>query len=122
MPTKPQGGKLHKSLRSQKPRRKRHLCGRDRRGQILERCPLSKRPAHIEERKQVGHWESDKVIGTGHSQAMVTLVERKSGYAKPKKVPNKTAELTSQAIGDALKPVSVRVKTLTPHKVFHALL
>lgn len=122
MPIKPQGGKLHKSLRSQKPRRKRHLCGRDRRGQILERCPLSKRPAHIEERKQVGHWESDKVIGTGHSQAMVTLVERKSGYAKPKKVPNRTAELTSQAIGDALKPVSVRVKTLTPHKVFHALL
>ena len=27
------GGDLHKHLRSQKPRRKRRLCGRDRRGQ-----------------------------------------------------------------------------------------
>ena len=44
---------------------------------------------------------------------MVTLVERKSGYAKIIKVANKTAELVSQAIEDALKPVSARVKTLT---------
>lgn len=31
---KASGGDLHKNLRSQKPRRKRYLCGRDRRGQI----------------------------------------------------------------------------------------
>ena len=33
-PDKASGGDLHKNLRSQKPRRKRYLCGRDRRGQI----------------------------------------------------------------------------------------
>jgi len=110
---KAKGGKLHQSLRSQKPRRKRHLCGRDRRGQIPDRRPIGERPAHIEARKQVGHWEGDTVIGAGHSQAVVTLVERKSGYAKIIKVANKTAELVSQAIEDALKPVSARVKTLT---------
>lgn len=110
---KAKGGKLHKGLRSQKPRRKRHLCGRDRRGQIRDRRPISERPAHIEGRKQVGHWEGDTVIGAGHSQAIVTLVERKSGYAKIIKVANKTAELVSQAIEDALKPLSARVKSLT---------
>lgn len=110
---KANGGKLHQGLRSQKPRRKRHLCGRDRRGQIADRRPIGDRPAHIEARKQVGHWEGDTVIGAGHSQAVVTLVERKSGYAKIIKVANKTAELVSQAIEDALKPVSARVKTLT---------
>jgi IS30 family transposase len=107
------GGNLHKNLRSQKPRRKRHLCGRDRRGHIPNRCPISERPAHIEARKQVGHWEGDTVIGAGHNQAVVTLVERKSGYAKIIKVANKTADLVSQAIEDALQPLSARVKTLT---------
>jgi len=107
------GGKLHQGLRSQKPRRKRHLCGRDRRGQIAHRRPITERPAHIQGRKQVGHWEGDTLIGAGHSQAVVTLVERKSGYATLKKVTHKTAELVSQAIEEALKPISARVKTLT---------
>jgi IS30 family transposase len=64
------GGDLHTHLRSQKPRRKRHLCGRDRRGQIPNRRPISERPSHIEERKQVGHWEGDTVIGAAHKQAI----------------------------------------------------
>lgn len=110
---KAKGGKLHKRLRSQKPRRKRYLCGRDRRGQIPNRRPIAERPAHIENRSQVGHWEGDTVIGAGHQQAIVTLVERKSGYAKLSKVGNKSAELVSQAIEDNLKPLAVRVKTLT---------
>ena len=57
--------------------------------------------------------ECDTVIGAGHQQAIVTLVERKSGYAKLSKVANKSAELVSQAIEDNLKPLAVRVKTLT---------
>lgn len=71
------GGDLYKNLRSQKPRRKRHLCGRDRRGQIPNRRSISERPSHIEDRKQVGHWEGDTVIGAAHKQAIVTLVERR---------------------------------------------
>lgn len=110
---KASGGRLYKGLRSQKSRRKRHQCGRDRRGQIPDRRTIGERPVHIEGRKQVGHWEGDTVIGAGHSQAVVTLVERKSGYAKIIKVANKTAELVSQAIEDALGPMGARVKTLT---------
>ena len=107
------GGDLHKNLRSQKPRRKRHLCGRDRRGQIPNRRPISERPRHIEDRKQVGHWEGDTVIGAAHKQAIVTLVERKSGFAVLAKVPNKLAELVGRTIEAKLKPLSSRVKTLT---------
>ena len=107
------GGKLHQNLRSQKPRRKRYLHGRDRRGQIPNRRPISERPGHIEERKQVGHWEGDTVIGAAHKQAIVTLVERKSGYAVLAKVSNKTADLVGQAIEDKLGPLAARVKPLT---------
>ena len=107
------GGDLHQNLRSQKPRRKRYLQGHDRRGQIPNRRPISERPSHIEARRQVGHWEGDTVVGAAHQQAIVTLVERKSGYAILAKVSHKSADLVSQAIEDKLGPLAARVKTLT---------
>ena len=110
---KAHGGNLWKNLRCQKQKRKRYASGRDRRGQIPNRRPLSERPAHIEGRKQVGHWECDTVIGANHKQAIVTVVERKSGFAVMAKVSNKTADLVGSAIIDALTPFEARVKTLT---------
>ena len=85
---KAQGGTLWKNLRCQKQKRKRYAGGRDRRGQIPNRRPLSERPLHIEARRQVGHWECDTVMGANHKGAVVTMVERKSGYAVMVKVTN----------------------------------
>jgi len=82
-------------------------------GQIPNRRPLSERPAHIEGRQQVGHWKCDTVIGANHKQAIVTVVERKSGYAVMAKVSKKTADLVGSAIIQALNPLKARVKTLT---------
>jgi transposase, IS30 family len=110
---KANGGKLWKNLRGQKQKRKRYARGQDRRGQIPNRRPLSERPGHIEDRKQVGHWEGDTLIGANHKQAIVTVVERKSGYAVIAKVENKTADLVSAAIVNRLKPFGTKVKTLT---------
>jgi transposase, IS30 family len=110
---KAQGGTLWKHLRCQKQKRKRYAGGRDRRGQIPNRRPLSERPLHIEARRQVGHWECDTVIGASHKGAVVTMVERKSGYAVMAKVEKKTSELVSSAIVDMLQPLAARVKTLT---------
>ncbi len=107
------GGTLWKNLRCQKQKRKRYASGRDRRGQIPNRRPLSERPAHIEGRQQVGHWECDTVIGANHKQGIVTVVERKSGYAVMAKVSKKTADLVGAAIIEALNPLKARVKTLT---------
>lgn len=107
------GGTLYQQLRCQKKRKKRYASGRDRRGQIVGRRPISERPAHIEARSQIGHWEGDTVIGAAHQQAIVTLVERKSGYALITKVKNKTADLVSSAIIDKLNPLAPLVKTMT---------
>ena len=107
------GGSLYQQLRCQKKRRKRYASGRDRRGQIIGRRPISERPAHIEARTQIGHWEGDTVIGAAHKQAVVTLVERKSGYALIAKVSNKTSDLVSQAIITQLNAATPLVKTLT---------
>jgi IS30 family transposase len=110
---KAQGGTLWRNLRCQKQKRKRYAGGRDRRGQIPNRRPLSERPLHIEARRQVGHWECDTVIGASHKGAVVTMVERKSGYAVMAKVSNKTSAAVSSAIVGKLQPLAARVKTLT---------
>jgi len=110
---KSMGGDLYRHLRCQKKRRKRYAGGRDRRGQIIGRRPISERPASIETRSQVGHWEGDTLIGKGHKHAIVSLVERKSGYAVLKKVSKKTSELVRSAIIKGLQPISEKVKTIT---------
>jgi len=52
------------------------------------------------------------LIGKGHKQAIVSLVERKSGYASLAKVKNKTANLVSNAIINRLKPLATKVRIL----------
>ena len=105
--------KLWKNLPCHKQKRKRYAGGQNRRGQIPNRCLLSELPWHIEDRKQAGHWEGDTVIGAEHKQAIVTVVERQSGYTVIAKVENKTADLVSAAIVNRLKPFGTKVKTLT---------
>ena len=107
------GGHLWRSLRCQKQKRKRYAGGHDRRGQILDRRSIAERPESIERRAHVGHWEGDTVIGAAHQHALVTLVERKSGYAVVAKVHRKTSEQVSAAIIKRLTPLASRAKTIT---------
>ncbi len=93
--------------------RKRYVSGRERRGQIIGRRPIAQRPASVQTRSQVGHWEGDTVIGAGHKQAIVTLVERKSGFAVLAHVTRKTSDLVSQATITSLTPLAQRVRTVT---------
>jgi len=53
------------------------------------------------------------VIGAGHKQAILTLVERKSGMALLAKVPFKRADLVAQAMDQRQNPYVCVAKTLT---------
>ena len=110
---KADGGILWKNLRCQKKKRKRYAGGTDRRGQIPGRRPIHERPADVETRRTVGHWEGDTVIGAGHKQAIVTLVERRSGYARLMKVSHKTSKQVADAVIKKLRSINARVKTIT---------
>jgi transposase, IS30 family len=111
--TRFRGGSLWQHLRCQKKRRKRYGSGRDRRGQILGRRPIPERHRRVESRREIGNWVLDTIIGKGQKQAIVSIVERKSGYAVLAKVPRKTADRVSTAIITSLKPVAAMVETLT---------
>lgn len=76
---KRQGGNLYAHLRgAQKQRRKRYRSY-DSRGRLAAKRHISTRPAAVEGRKQVGHWEADTVVGPG-KPCILSLVERKTGY------------------------------------------
>jgi IS30 family transposase len=54
------------------------------------------------------------VIGAGYKQAVVTLAERKSGFAVLSHVTRNTSELVSKAIITTTRaPLTQRVKTVT---------
>ena len=109
---KRQGGTLWQCLRRKaKPYRKRLTA--ETRGRINDRVSIHERPCIVEERSHIGDWEADTVIGQHHKQAIVTLVERKTGLLKMKRVGHKTAQQVSEAMIELLKPVRLQVKTIT---------
>lgn len=106
------GGTLWCHLRCQKQRKKRYGKA-DRRGIIPNRQSIEQRPAIVDERSRIGDWEADTIIGKNHKQAIVSLVERKSGFLLIRKVERKTAQAVSDAMTGLLKPHRRRVLTLT---------
>jgi IS30 family transposase len=105
------GGSLWTHLRSRK-RRRRHRCGTPRQRQRFRGRPISARPGIVESRQRVGDWEGDTIVGKGRAR-VVTLVERKSGLLRIRRVANGESDSTMRAIVHALHPVRARVHTLT---------
>ncbi len=106
------GGDLHKHLRCQKKRRKRYGSN-NRRGKIANRVSIEQRPAIVEERKRLGDWEADTVIGKKSPYALVTLVERKSRFTLLKKINHRTAAAAKEAMIQMLKPYPLKTLTIT---------
>jgi IS30 family transposase len=55
---------------------------RERRGKLRDVVRIDGRPDVINRRRRYGDWEGDTVVGKGRRSALVTLVERKSGYTR----------------------------------------
>ena len=106
------GGTLYRHLRCQKKRRKRY-GSYDHRGKLPNRVSIEKRPAVVDQRKRIGDWEVDTIIGKGHRQAIVSLTERKSRLVLLRKVERRTATLVGDAVIDLLQPISDRLHTIT---------
>lgn len=72
---------------------------------------LAKRPAIINERGRYGDWEGDTIVGSGrHGGALVSLVERKSGYVALLPVPSKHAEKVRRAMCGRLQQLPPEIR------------
>jgi IS30 family transposase len=64
----------------------------------------------INHRRRYGDWEGDTIVGKGRRSALVTLVERKSGYVRLARIDNMKSATTIRAARRRLKdlPPSLR--------------
>jgi IS30 family transposase len=78
-----------------------------------EEVRIEGRPAVINRRRRYGDWEGDTIVGKGHRNGLVTLVERKSGLARIDLLKNLTSMTTMHALSRCLAnlPRSLRRST-----------
>lgn len=111
-----QGGTLYKQLRhAHKSYRKRYgkPDGRHKAVKQAARPSIEERPKVVDEKTRFGDWELDTIIGPNHKGVLVTLTERSSNYLLMKRIDNKSASATRQAIISGLKESGLPVHTLT---------
>jgi len=104
------GGQLHHLLRRAQcfSRRRRRSPRREPLGR-----PIGTRPRVVEERRQVGHWEIDTLLGTGRGACALSAVERKTGYVVLGKLGRATGKAFATRAIALLRRQPRRVRTVT---------
>ncbi len=84
------------------------------RGRIKDAVSIDDRPAHIEQREEVGHWEADLMIGPKQTSSIGTLVERKTRFLYIVKTENRKSETVTSAFKKPLNKMDNHFrKTMT---------
>ena len=119
---KREGGLLYTHLRGARKRRRKRYGSYDSRGRLAGKRMISERPAAVEARRQMGHWEIDTVMGTGSKDCIVTLVERKTGLLLIGKLAGRTTEALNRRVIHLIKRQGGPFKTITSDNgtEFHA--
>lgn len=92
------GGELYRYTRIMSKKGRKRYRSRATRGVLVGKRHISERGAVVEQRLRVGDWEGDTVMGSGSLHCLLTLVERKSGYALIRVLKARTmAEVTTAA-------------------------
>lgn len=101
---------LSQHLRHPKRRRKYGKCSP---GRFADRRSIHDRPADVATRSRVGDWEADTVRPSRGTGVLVTLVDRRSGFARIAWSPDGTAEAVTLCILERLSRLDRLVHTVT---------
>jgi IS30 family transposase len=110
---KKRGGLLYTHLRGARKRRRKRYGAYDSRGRLAGKRMISERPAEVETRERVGHWEADTVAGAVSKDCVVTLVERKTGLVLIGKLADRTARSLSRRAVSLMRRRGARFETVT---------
>lgn len=86
-----------------------------RKNRIADIKRINLRPAHVELRHEIGHWESDLVIGKGHKSAIATVVERKTRFVYIIQVKSKQTKPVTKAIAMTMKQLNPELRKTMTH-------
>lgn len=107
------GGDLWKFTRIMSKFARKRYRSVDSRGVLPGKRHIGERPVEVEARKRIGHWEGDTVMGSDKRHCVLTLVERKTGYAIVKKLKARTMQEVTRAASFAIRRHCRRFKTIT---------
>ncbi len=108
-----EGGHLYTHLRSAQKRRRKRYGAYDSRGRLTGKRMISERPAEVETRQRVGHWEADTVMGAGSKDCILTLVERKTGLVLIGKLTDRTTASLNRRVMRLINQQSGLFTTIT---------
>jgi IS30 family transposase len=106
------GGALYLHLRGARKKRRKRYGRYDSRGRLAGKRMISERPPGAENRSRVGHLEGDTVLGTD-KHALLTLVDRKTGYVLIGKLRARTVEATNRRAIDLINNAARRTRSVT---------
>jgi IS30 family transposase len=107
-----EGGTLWKHLRQPVRYRKRYAT-QEKRGHLPGKRHISERPAEIDARTEIGHWEMDVVIGSTDQHCIVTLVERVTGATLIGKLRRRRAGAVNQRVIELIQAHPDLFKSIT---------
>jgi transposase, IS30 family len=86
------------------------LAAAEKRGKLVDCVRIDGRPDVINCRRRYGDWEADTMVGKARRNALVTVVERKSGFARIGRADNLKADTTRKVLTKRLKhlPAALR--------------
>lgn len=107
------GAKLIKLLPYSHSKRRNKKRFGSKRTRIKDAVSIEFRP-NIQDRKQLGHWEGDQIVGLGHKSAIATMVERKTRYTYIIFLKDRTSETMTKAVAETLNNLIPQArKTMT---------
>jgi len=108
------GGELWRHMRQAGKKRRKRYGAHDSRGRLAGKRHISKRPAEVETRATLGHWEIDTVKGDDQARhTVITLVERATGYLLVGKLSRHTAAEATRRTSELIARYPGRVATVT---------
>ena len=107
------GGELWRHLRHSGKKYNRRKGKTSGRGLIPGRVDIAERPAIAAEKRRIGDWEGDAIIGRSLKGAILTHVDRASKYTKFAILPDKSAASVQKACDASLLPIAHKVETIT---------
>ena len=108
-----EGGSLYEHLRWCRKKRQKRSNRKERRGTIAGRVMIDSRPQIVDQKKRIGDWEADTIIGARHQQAVLTLTERKTKFTLARKLKDRNKETATIHMLKAFYTSPIPVKTIT---------
>ena len=108
------GGSLHQHLRGARKQRRKRYGSYDSRGRLAGKRWITERPAVVETRSELGHWEADTMLGASQAGPCVfSMVERQSGYLLLGQLDQRTSTCVNARARQLIRAQHQPVHTIT---------